>query len=197
MLRIGVDIGGTFTDFAIWRSEAGGYTKVEAMKVPSTPPNFAVGMQQGLLALIEAGRIDPDEPMLIVHGTTVSTNAVIERSGAPLALLVTAGFRDILAVARLRVDRPVNLFANRAPPLIPRRMVHEIDERLLADGTVDRSLPEAAVQPAPHPARHGPGPISRGLATGGRIRAGQCRSPQRLCTARDGGVPRRARPLPG
>ena len=81
--------------------------------------------------------------MLIVHGTTVSTNAVIERSGPPIALLVTEGFRDLLGIARLRVDRPMDLFARRAPPLIPRRMVWEISERILADGSVDRALDPA------------------------------------------------------
>ncbi len=153
MLRIGVDIGGTFTDLAIWRSGAGGYAAVEAMKVPSTPPRFAEGVQRGLLALLDAGRIAPHEPMLVVHGTTVSTNAVIERSGPPLALLTTAGFRDILGAARLRVDRPVDLFATRAAPLIPRRMVYEIDERLLADGSVDRPIRADQVETAARVAR--------------------------------------------
>ena len=141
MLRIGIDIGGTFTDFAIWRG--GGYGAVEAMKAPSTPPRFAEGVIAGLDALIADGRLPVDADALIVHGTTVSTNAVIERSGPPIALLVTEGFRDILDIARLRVDRPVDLFARRAAPLIPRRMVFEVSERLLSDGSVDRALDPA------------------------------------------------------
>lgn len=140
MIRIGIDIGGTFTDFAVWAGEAAGYTAVTALKVPSTPPDFARGVQDGLEALLAEGRISAEAPMLIVHGTTVSTNAVIERSGPPLALLVTRGFRDILDVARLRVDRPVDLFARRPAAIIPRRDVYEIDERVLADGGVDRAL---------------------------------------------------------
>jgi len=146
MLRIGIDIGGTFTDFAIWRG--GGYGEVEAMKAPSTPPRFAEGVIAGLEALIADGRLPLDADALIVHGTTVSTNAVIERSGPPVALLVTEGFRDILGVARLRVDRPVDLFARRPAPLIPRRMVFELPERLLADGSVDRPLDPAAAAAA-------------------------------------------------
>ena len=145
MIRIGIDIGGTFTDFAVWTGEAAGYTAVTAMKVPSTPPDFARGVQSGLERLLAHGRIRAEDEMLIVHGTTVSTNAVIERSGPPLALLVTRGFRDILDVARLRVDRPVDLFARRAAPIIPRRAVHEIDERILADGGIDRPLDRDAV----------------------------------------------------
>ncbi len=89
---------------------------------------------------MNSGRIRRTDPALIVHGTTVSTNAVIERSGPPLALLVTEGFRDILSIARLRFDRPVDLFSTRPPPLIPRRMVFEVTERLLADGSIDTPL---------------------------------------------------------
>ena len=140
MLRIGIDIGGTFTDFAIWRGDASGYGGVTAMKTPSTPPRFAEGVIAGLQILRETGRLTPDEDVLIVHGTTVSTNAVIERSGPPLALLVTAGFRDILGVARA-ARRPPDRFV-RAPPATADSAPHgfEVDERLLADGSVDRAL---------------------------------------------------------
>ncbi|MGH7155282.1 MAG: hydantoinase/oxoprolinase N-terminal domain-containing protein, partial [Acetobacteraceae bacterium] len=149
MLRIGIDIGGTFTDFAVWDGNPEGYRAVEAFKLPSTPPAFAEAVKQGLLHLLETGRITRDQPALIVHGTTVSTNAVIERSGPPLALLVTSGFRDILSIARLRFDRPVDLFNTRPAPLIPRRMVFEVPERLLADGSVDTPLrPEDAAAAA-------------------------------------------------
>ncbi|HYZ61450.1 MAG TPA: hydantoinase/oxoprolinase family protein [Acetobacteraceae bacterium] len=141
MLRIGIDIGGTFTDFAIWRG--GGYGEVEAMKVPSTPPHFAEGVVRGLERLIADGHLPEDADALIVHGTTVSTNAVIERSGPPIALLVTEGFRDLLGIARLRVERPIDLFALRPPPLVPRRMVFEVLERMLADGSVAQKLDPA------------------------------------------------------
>ncbi|MCL2428515.1 MAG: hydantoinase/oxoprolinase family protein [Alphaproteobacteria bacterium] len=140
MLRIGIDIGGTFTDFALWDGNESGYRSVEIFKLPSTPPRFAEGVKQGLAQLISSGRIRSDEATIIVHGTTVSTNAVIERSGPPLALLVTAGFRDILSIARLRFDRPVDLFNTRPSPLIPRRLVFEVRERLRADGSVDTPL---------------------------------------------------------
>ena len=145
MLRIGVDIGGTFTDFAIWDGDPAGYPAVQQMKLPSSPPNFAEAVKQGLTTLLAEGRIRADEPMLIVHGTTVSTNAVIERSGPPLALLVTRGFPDILGIARLRVDRPANLFQRRPDALIPRHRIYEVDERMLARGKVDRALDSAAL----------------------------------------------------
>ena len=148
MIRIGIDIGGTFTDFAIWDGSQAGYTAVSAMKVPSTPPHFAEGVKSGLQRLRDQGRITADDELLIVHGTTVSTNAVIERSGPPLALLVTEGFPDLLAIGRLRVPRPMNLFSRRAPPLIPRHRVFEIQERLLACGSVERPLDTDAVRRA-------------------------------------------------
>src|SRR6185312_9387917 len=106
MLRIGIDIGGTFTDFAVWNGDPAGYSAVAAFKVPSTPPAFAEGVKAGLEAMLAEGRLTPADEALIVHGTTVSTNAVIERSGPPLALLTTAGFKDVLTIARLRIDRP-------------------------------------------------------------------------------------------
>ena len=143
MLRVGIDIGGTFTDFAVWDGNPAGYAAIAAFKVPSTPPDFAAGVRAGIERLIAERVLGPDTPALIVHGTTVGTNAVIERSGPPLALLVTSGFRDILGMARLRLPRPVDLFTERPPPLIPRRMVFEIDERILADGGIDRPLDPA------------------------------------------------------
>jgi N-methylhydantoinase A len=156
MLRIGVDIGGTFTDFAIWDGSAAGTSAVRAMKLPSTPPDFAEAVKRGLEILIGDGTIDPSDTVLIVHGTTVSTNAVIERSGPKLALLVTAGFPDILGAARLRLDRPTDLFARRPPPLIPRSCVLEVNERMLADGSVDRPLnTEQAVAAARLAVRNG------------------------------------------
>jgi N-methylhydantoinase A len=144
MLRIGIDIGGTFTDFAIWDGDPAGYTAVRPMKVPSTPPDFAEGVKRGLEILLRSGDIRADQPMLIVHGTTVSTNAIIERSGPKVALLVTAGFPDILNVARLRVERPVDLFHRRPPALTPRHLVFEVEERMRADGQVERALDPAA-----------------------------------------------------
>lgn len=140
MLRIGIDIGGTFTDFSVWDGSASGYGGVEIFKVPSTPPAFGLAVMEGLQMLLDRGRIKPDEPVMVVHGTTVSTNAVIERSGPPVALLVTQGFRDILRIARLRMDDPVNLFNRRPDPIIPRRLVFEIDERILASGRIETPM---------------------------------------------------------
>ncbi|MBL8702731.1 MAG: hydantoinase/oxoprolinase family protein [Alphaproteobacteria bacterium] len=148
MIRIGIDIGGTFTDFAIWRGDAAGYTALGTYKVPSTPPRYALGVIEGLEHLIGAYAIDDSVPVIVVHGTTVGTNTVIERTGSRLALLTTAGFRDILGIARLRLDKAVDLFNQRVVPLIPRERVHEIAERTLADGAIDTPIDLESVRVA-------------------------------------------------
>jgi len=142
MLRIGVDIGGTFTDFAAWRSGPGdgangsATSPIVSVKVPSTPHDFSEGFRAGFEEVLAALPPAPDEPVVVMHGTTVSTNTVIERSGPAIALLTTAGFADILELARLRLNVQFDLFAERAVPLIPRKHVFEIRERLAADGSV-------------------------------------------------------------
>ncbi|CAH1654427.1 hydantoinase/oxoprolinase family protein [Chelatococcus asaccharovorans] len=137
MLRIGIDIGGTFTDFVAWRS-AGGETV--SFKVPSTPPNYAEGFKAGLTEMLGRVGAGADEDIMIVHGTTVSTNTVIERSAPPIALLTTAGFRDVLNLQRLRLKQPTDIFNQRVPALVPRHLVFEIEERLMADGSVRKPV---------------------------------------------------------
>ncbi|MGG5822727.1 hydantoinase/oxoprolinase family protein [Falsiroseomonas sp. HW251] len=145
MLRIGIDIGGTFTDFAIWNDEGDGYVLIDSRKAPTSRPNFAEAVTRGIEEIVTAAGLTRDDPLLVVHGTTVSTNAVIERSQAPIALITTQGFRDILGVARLRLDKPVDLFNRRVVPLVPRERVFAVRERVLADGSVDTALDEAEV----------------------------------------------------
>lgn len=145
MIRIGVDIGGTFTDFAIWRDEADGYSLIESHKVATTRPDFAAGVKAGIAELAARHGVVPGDPLLVIHGTTVSTNAVIERSEPTVALLTTTGFRDLLEIARLRLNKPVDLFNRRPEPLTPREHVFTIGGRLLADGREDQPLDEPAL----------------------------------------------------
>jgi N-methylhydantoinase A len=145
MIRIGIDIGGTFTDFAIWRNEQDGYARIGSLKLPSTRPDYARAVIEGIGRIAEDLGIGRDDEVLVVHGTTVSTNAVIERSQPPVGLITTEGFRDILEIARLRLDKPVDLFNRRPAPLVPRRHVYEVPERMLADGSVDRPLDDRAL----------------------------------------------------
>ncbi|WP_283809600.1 hydantoinase/oxoprolinase N-terminal domain-containing protein, partial [Bradyrhizobium manausense] len=104
MLRIGVDIGGTFTDFAIWKDEGDGYRQIDGEKIPTSRPRFAESVIEGIIRITRRHELGPTDPLLVVHGTTVGTNAVIELSEKPVALITTRGYRDILSIARLRLD---------------------------------------------------------------------------------------------
>lgn len=139
MIRIGIDIGGTFTDFAAWTGRET-FENILSHKSPSTPPDFAEGVKDGLRAILPQIPRAPGEPVLIVHGMTVGTNTVIERSGADLGLLVTEGFRDILRLGRLRVLKPFDLWSTRSTPLVPRKFVYEIPERMMAGGRVHTAV---------------------------------------------------------
>ena len=145
MLKIGVDIGGTFTDFAVWRDGTDDYRQIDGEKLPTSRPDFARAVIEGLTRIAERQGVRPDDPVLVVHGTTVGTNAIIERSEPPVALITTQGYRDILNIARLRLDKPVDLFNRRPTPLVPRALVFEVTERLRADGSTDTALDEASV----------------------------------------------------
>ncbi|HEX5286271.1 MAG TPA: hydantoinase/oxoprolinase family protein [Polaromonas sp.] len=144
MIRIGVDIGGTFTDFCGWREGSG--TEVISLKVPSTPPAFEEGFRQGFELLLERLGPQDGEPAVVMHGTTVSTNAVIERKGPKVAFFVTKGYRDLLELQRMGVRNPLNIFETRTKPLVERAMVFEVDERLLHGGTVRTPIRQEAIQ---------------------------------------------------
>ncbi len=140
MIRIGVDIGGTFTDLVA--VDASG--DIYLAKTPSTPKDPSQGVMLGLGLLGERMGLSLDDLLgaaeLFIHGTTVATNTLIERTGASLGLLTTAGFRDLL---ELREGTKPNRYALREPfpdPLIPRRLRLEVPERIRYDGTVETSL---------------------------------------------------------
>jgi N-methylhydantoinase A len=143
MLRIGVDIGGTFTDFCGWREEGG--SRIVSLKVPSTPPAFEEGFREGFENLLKRLAPEVGEAALVMHGTTVSTNAVIERKGPKIAFFVTKGYKDLLELQRVGVRNPLNIFANRAKPLVDRAMVFEVEERLVRGGAIRTPVDEAAV----------------------------------------------------
>jgi N-methylhydantoinase A len=134
--RLGVDVGGTFTDLVV-ADDAG----VRVAKVPSTPHDQAEGIHDGLARLGAA----PADLARFAHGTTVATNTVLERDGARVVLVTTAGFRDLLEIGRQ--DRPslYDLEARRPAPLVRGGDVVEVAERLAADGTVLTPLTDAEV----------------------------------------------------
>jgi N-methylhydantoinase A len=136
---LGIDIGGTFTDFSLFDTQTG---ELIGLKVPSTPPEFAEAVRGGLERLVTEHQIDPREIGTVVHGTTIAVNTLIQRTGARLGLLVTEGFRDVLELQRLRLPNPFDLDGARPTPLVPRARVAEVRERLRADGSVDTALDE-------------------------------------------------------
>ncbi len=125
---IGVDVGGTFTDIYVV-DPANGQVR-EAFKLPSTPNNPAVAILTGL------DRLSGAPPARVFHGTTVGTNALIQKRGARMALVTTTGFRDVLELRRQARPRLYDLRLVVSPPLAPRERRFEVDERMAYDGAV-------------------------------------------------------------
>src|SRR5438876_3617690 len=141
--RLGVDVGGTFTDVALWDEGSG---RLTVLKLPSVPTDPAEGILAGIRQILERDRVAPAAVVFVAHGTTVATNALLERKGARTALVTTRGFRDLLEIARQKRPDLYDLHADKPTPLIPRDLRWEIHERLLADGTVLEKLrPEDVV----------------------------------------------------
>jgi N-methylhydantoinase A len=131
--RLGVDIGGTFTDVLAMDEESG---RLIALKVPSNRPQPEESVVQGLEQLREKHAVATEAITYFSHGTTLGVNTLLERDGAEVGLLTTKGFRDILELRRLRLNKANDLFAPRPRALAPRRRVVEIEERLAQDGEV-------------------------------------------------------------
>jgi N-methylhydantoinase A len=138
--RLGIDIGGTFTDFSLFDEASG---ELVPFKSPTVPADPARGLLEGLRALHREHAFELADLHYLVHGTTIGINTVIQRNGARLGLLVTRGFGDVLEIQRLRLASPVNFTATRPLPLIPRYRVGEVTERILADGSIDTPLVRA------------------------------------------------------
>src|SRR5271166_7179815 len=140
MYRIGIDVGGTFTDL-VAVDDLGQTTLA---KVPSTPADPSIGVLDGLQLLAETLDLDRSallaETDRIVHGTTVATNALLERRGAKVGLLTTEGHRDVIEMREGLKDDRYNL---RMPPpeqLVPRALRLGVTERMRADGTIETPL---------------------------------------------------------
>ncbi len=138
--RIGVDIGGTFTDVVLEKG-ASRYTA----KVLTTPRAPEEGVGQGIQGVLAQSGVAPDEVSLIIHGTTLATNALIERKGATTALVTTAGFRDSIEMGTESRFEQYDINMEKPLPLVPRRRRFAVPERLNAAGDVILALDEAAV----------------------------------------------------
>lgn len=151
-MRIGVDIGGTFIDFCAFDPQTG---EVSTLKVLTTPDRPGEELLDGLRLLEERYAIAPPRIESFVHGTTIGINTVIQRKGSRLALLTTAGFEDVVELARLRMPEMYSLFCSRPEQLISRDLIFGIDERILSDGSVATELDVAAIATAVERARAG------------------------------------------
>jgi N-methylhydantoinase A len=142
--RAGVDIGGTFTDIVLLGDDGSRYTK----KVSSTVDDYARAIVDGLVALLDEIGAEAPGIVELLHGTTVASNAILEHKGAKTGLITTKGFRDVLEIRNLRMPRLYDMSWTKPPPLVERRLRTEVDERINAEGGVDRPLDEASVERA-------------------------------------------------
>jgi N-methylhydantoinase A len=134
--RVGVDIGGTFTDIVL-RLDDG---TLRVSKVSSTPEDPGLAVVRGLDALLRAAGVAPASVVEVVHGTTVASNTLLQKKGARVGLLTTRGFRDVLEIGRVRTPDLFDLTWEKPEPLVERRHRLEVDERIGADGAVVRPL---------------------------------------------------------
>jgi N-methylhydantoinase A len=148
--RVGVDIGGSFTDFALFDEDT---KDLRSLKVFSRPDQPGAEVLEGVRLVGERYGIRPEDITYFTHGTTVGINTVIQRKGLKLALFTTDGFRDVLELGRLKIPDMYNLLSKRPAPLITRDLVFGIPGRILADGTEKDALDEAAIATAVRTAR--------------------------------------------
>lgn len=139
--RAGIDIGGTFTDLVLMGEDG----SLHAEKLLTTPDDFGRGIAEGLATSLATIGAAPDDIEVIVHGTTVATNAILEAKGARTGLITTAGFRDVLELRRLRIPEMYTLNWTKPLPLVPRRLRREATEKTGPRGEVRIPLDEATV----------------------------------------------------
>ena len=141
MYRVGIDIGGTFTDLLLVTEDG----SVVIGKTLTTPGDPSLAVENALRPVLENGTVGSGEHGTLLHGTTLVTNALIERKGAPTALLTTAGFRDAVEIGREHRYELYDLNLELPKPLVPRHLRFDVPERTAADGSVLRPLDEAFV----------------------------------------------------
>ena len=140
-IRVGVDIGGTFTDIVVAADDGPIWTR----KVSSTPDDYSIGIVRGLADVMSGENVRSTQFEEIVHGTTVATNAILEHKGARTGLITTEGFRDVLEIRRLRMPELYNLLYQKPVPLVPRYLRREVRERIDSRGVVICELDQEQV----------------------------------------------------
>src|SRR5213079_1122382 len=134
--RVGVDIGGTFTDIVLLGSDGTVHTK----KVASSVENYAQAIVDGLNDVFRETELSGDVIEEIRHGTTVASNAILEHKGARVGLITTKGFRDVLEIRTLRMPKLYDLAWEKPVPLVERYLRQVVDERVDARGRIERPL---------------------------------------------------------
>ncbi len=143
--RLGVDVGGTFTDLLLINEETG---ETHTAKVPSTPHDSSIGVLNGVARICEASAVDPQTIHRVMHGTTVATNAVLQGKGARVGLVTTSGFKQVLQVARSFCPGGLGGWVSyvKKPLLAPLELTIEAEERIAANGAIVRPLDTAALR---------------------------------------------------
>jgi len=131
--RIGIDVGGTFTDFVLAERASG---RVVRYKEPSVPSDPSLSIERGLPPLMERAGVTPADIELVVHGTTLALNAIIQRRGARLGLVVSRGNRGVLEIGRSQLPSAFSFLLQKETPLVPRGRVLEVSARLDPHGTI-------------------------------------------------------------
>jgi N-methylhydantoinase A len=139
MKRVGIDIGGTFTDIVVLDEDTGEVSRSKTPSVPSAP-------EEGFMKALDKAGVALRDVRALVHGTTIVTNLILERTGAKVALITTKGFRDILEIMRATRPLPYELDWLKPKPLVPRELCFEVDERLAASGAVVRPIDPADIK---------------------------------------------------
>ena len=139
--RLGVDVGGTFTDVLLMNEVSG---ETHTAKVPSTPEDSSIGVLHGVARICDESGVNPEDIKLVMHGTTVATNAVLTGRGARVGLVTTAGFEDTLQVARSFCPGGLGGWVSfvKKPLLAPLELTTGAVERIAADGSVVTALNE-------------------------------------------------------
>lgn len=141
--RIGIDVGGTFTDMCLVEEQTG---EVTVAKVPSTPKDPSDGILSGISCILSETGATAEQVAYLAHGTTVATNTLIQHSGATVGLITTKGFRDLLELARQVRPNLYDLQVDKPEPLVSRDLRLEVDERVCSDGHIERALAPDQVQ---------------------------------------------------
>ncbi len=143
-VRVAVDVGGTFTDIVVMTANG----IMHESKVSTTPDDPSRGVVEGLASLLAELGAAPGSVAEVLHGTTVGSNTILQRTGARTGLITTRGFRDVLEIGRIRMPDMFDLTWDKPKPLVPRRHRLEVTERIAADGTVIHPLSETDVTAA-------------------------------------------------